>query len=359
MNLRPHIEKFARRLGEVEAALSDPKLFANPAKSQEMSREYARLKVLTDAGGRYLKALDDMAQHEVFLKTEPAESELAQLTQEEMAALQIQAQRLSKEVMLGLAPPDPADSRNSIIEIRAGAGGSESALFAADLHRMYTRYSADRGWKIEDMDSSPSELGGFKEVIFGVTGTDVFKRLKYESGVHRVQRVPATEAQGRIHTSTATVAVLPEAQEVDIEIKPEDLEINVCRASGKGGQGVNTTDSAVQIIYKPTGMMVRCADERSQQKNKARAMTVLRSRLLEIKIAEEDAKYAARRKAQVGTGERNERIRTYNFPQNRVTDHRIELTLYNLPTFIEGKLDCIIEPLIADDLEQRLSALKL
>jgi peptide chain release factor 1 len=359
MNLRPYIEKFARRLGEVEAALSDPKLFANPAKSQEISREYARLKSLTEAGWRYLKAQDDLAQHEAFLQTEPAESELAQLTREEMAALQIQARRFSREVMLGLAPPDPADSRNSIIEIRAGAGGSESALFAAVLHRMYTRYAADRGWKIEDMDSSPSDLGGFKEVIFGVTGTDVFKRLKYESGVHRVQRVPATEAQGRIHTSTATVAVLPEAQEVDLEIKPDELEINVCRASGKGGQGVNTTDSAVQIIHKPTGMIVRCADERSQQKNKARALTVLRSRLLEIKIAEEDAKYAARRKAQVGTGERNERIRTYNFPQNRVTDHRIELTLYNLPTFIEGELDCIIEPLMADDLEQRLSALTL
>jgi len=359
MNLRPYIEKFARRLGEVEAALSDPKLFENPAKSQEISREYARLKGLTEAGGRYLKALHDLEQHEAFLKTEPAESELAQLTREEIPALQVQAQRLAKEVLAGVAPPDPADSRNTIIEIRAGAGGSESALFAADLYRMYMRYAEGRGWKIEDMDSSPSDLGGFKEVIFGVTGKDVFKRLKYESGVHRVQRVPATEAQGRIHTSTATVAVLPEAQEVDIAIKPEDLEINVCRASGKGGQGVNTTDSAVQIIYKPTGMMVRCADERSQQKNKAKAMTVLRSRLLEIKVAEEDAKYAARRKEQVGTGERNERIRTYNFPQNRVTDHRIELTLYNLPRFIEGELDSIIEPLMADDLERRLAALKL
>jgi len=207
------------------------------------------------------------------------------------------------------------------------------------------------------MDSSPSDLGGFKEVIFSVTGVDVFKRLKYESGVHRVQRVPATEAQGRIHTSTATVAVLPEAQEVDIEIKSDDIEINVCRASGKGGQGVNTTDSAVQIIYKPTGMIVRCADERSQQKNKARALTVLRSRLLELKVAEENAKYAAHRKEQVGTGERSERIRTYNFPQNRVTDHRIELTLYNLSVFLEGDIDCMIEPLMSHDLQQKLEAL--
>ena len=209
------------------------------------------------------------------------------------------------------------------------------------------------------MDSSPSDLGGFKEIIFGVTGRDVFKRLKYESGVHRVQRVPATEAQGRIHTSTATVAVLPEAQEVDIEIRPEDLEINVCRASGKGGQGVNTTDSAVQIIYKPTGMIVRCADERSQQKNKIQAMSVLRSRLLEIKVNEENAKYAAHRKEQVGTGERNERIRTYNFSQNRVTDHRIELTLYNLSIFLEGDIDSVIEPLMANDMEERLSSVNL
>ena len=212
---------------------------------------------------------------------------------------------------------------------------------------------------MEDLDSSPSDLGGFKEVIFSVTGTDVYKRLKYESGVHRVQRVPATEAQGRVHTSTATVAVLPEAQEVDVEIRPDDLDITVCRASGPGGQGVNTTDSAVQIIHKPSGLMVRCADQRSQQKNKARAMTVLRSRLLEQRVAEENAKYAAQRKAQVGTGERNERIRTYNFPQNRVTDHRIELTLYNLPAFVGGDIDPIIEPLMARDLEDKLASLKL
>jgi peptide chain release factor 1 len=359
MNLRPHIEKFARRLEEVQAALSDPKLFENPARFQEMSREYARLKEQTDVGERYLKTIDDLAQHEELLKTEPDESELAQLAREEIASLKVLEQKLGKQVQLGLAPPDPADSRNTIIEIRAGAGGSESALFAADLFRMYTRYAEDHKWKVEPMDSSPSDLGGFREVIFGVKGADVFKRLKYESGVHRVQRVPATEAQGRIHTSTATVAVLPEAEEVDIQIRPEDLEINVCRASGKGGQGVNTTDSAVQIIYKPTGMMVRCADERSQQKNKIQAMTVLRSRLLEIKIAKENAIYAARRKEQVGTGERNERIRTYNFPQNRVTDHRIEVTIYNLSRFIDGELDGIIEPLIVDDLEHRLAALKL
>ena len=221
---------------------------------------------------------------------------------------------------------------------------------------MYTRYAEARGWKVDTLDSSPSDLGGFKEIIFEVTGTDVYKRLKYESGVHRVQRVPATEAQGRIHTSTITVAVLPEAEEVDLEIKPDDIEINCCRASGKGGQGVNTTDSAVQIIHKPTGLMVRCADQRSQQKNRVRALTVLRSRLFERKVAEENAKYAAQRKDQVGTGERSEKIRTYNFPQNRVTDHRIELTLYSLLILVEGHLDPLLEPLMVHDLETKLKA---
>jgi peptide chain release factor 1 len=281
------------------------------------------------------------------------------MAREEVARLEAEEKRLTLLVQRGLVPPDPTDSRNTIIEIRAGAGGSESALFAADLYRMYSRYCETRGWKIDPMDSNPSDLGGFKEIIFEVTGEDVFKRLKYESGVHRVQRVPATEAQGRIHTSTATVAVLPEAQEVDLEIKPDEIEINVCRASGKGGQGVNTTDSAVQIIHKPTGMIVRCADQRSQQKNKVQALTVLRSRLLERKIAEENAKYAAFRKDQVGTGERSEKIRTYNFPQNRVTDHRVELTLYNLANFIEGELDALIDPLMNNDMDTKLAALKL
>jgi len=290
-------------------------------------------------------------------KSEPTESELGQMAREEVARLEADEKKQAQQIQFGLIPPNATDSRDTIVEIRAGAGGSESALFAADLYRMYCRYAEAHGWKIEPMDSNPSDLGGFKEVIFEVKGTDVFKRLKYESGVHRVQRVPATEAQGRIHTSTATVAVLPEAEEVDIEIKPEEIEVNVCRASGKGGQGVNTTDSAVQIIHKPTGLIVRCADERSQQKNRLSAMRVLRSRLLEAKVAEENAKYAAHRKSQVGTGERNEKIRTYNFPQNRVTDHRVEVTLYNLSNFIDGDIDPLIEPLMTHDMEERLAAL--
>lgn len=359
MDLRPHIDKFARRFAEVEAALSQPAAFDNPQKAQELSKEYARLKGLVGFGQEYLKTVADLTENRALLKSEPAESELAQMAREEITRLEGEEKRLALEVQRGLVPPDPADSRNTIVEIRAGAGGQESALFAADLYRMYTRFAEGQRWKCEDLDSSSSDLGGYKEVIFQITGSDVYKKLKYESGVHRVQRVPATEAQGRIHTSTCTVAVLPEAEEVDIELKPEDLDISVCRASGPGGQGVNTTDSAVQIIHKPSGLIVRCADQRSQQKNKARALTVLRSRLLERKVEEENAKYAAQRKAQVGTGERNERIRTYNFPQNRVTDHRIELTLYNLPRVMEGEIEPIIEPLMAHDLEEKLGALKL
>jgi len=359
MDFRPHIEKFRRRFAEVEASLSDPKVFDNAQRAQELSKEYARLKELVSAGAAYLKAQTDLAENRALLANEPAESELAQMAKEEVARLEVEEKKLGQQLQFGLIPPDPTDSRNTIVEIRAGAGGSESALFAADLYRMYTRYAEARGWEVEAMDSNPSDLGGFKEIVFQINGQDVYKRLKHESGVHRVQRVPATEAQGRIHTSTATVAVLPEAEEVDVEIKPDEIEVTVCRASGKGGQGVNTTDSAVQIHHKASGLIVRIADERSQIKNRAKAMTVLRSRLLERKIAEENAKYAANRKSQVGTGERNEKIRTYNFPQNRVTDHRIEVTLYNLANFVEGDLDPLIDPLMTNEMEEKLKALNV
>lgn len=359
MDLRPHIERFRKRFAEVESLLSDPKVFDNPQNAQELSREYARLKDLVAAGGAYLKVVTDLEENRALLKSEQAESELAAMAREEITRLTEEEKQFTQQLMFGLVPPNPVDSRNTIVEIRAGAGGSESALFAADLYRMYCRYAETQGWKVETMDSNSSDLGGFREIIFLVTGADVYKRLKYESGVHRVQRVPATEAQGRIHTSTATVAVLPEAEEVDVQINPDDLEISVCRASGKGGQGVNTTDSAVQIQHIPSGLTVRCADERSQLKNKAKALTVLRSRLLELKIAEENAKYAAHRKQQVGTGERNEKIRTYNFPQNRVTDHRIEVTLYNLSTFIDGDIDGLVVPLMTNDMEMKLADLKI
>jgi len=357
MDLRPHIEKFRQRFAEVESLLSAPDAFANPQRAQALAKEHARLKELVATGDAYLKAVTELADNRALLDS--GDAEMIALAKEEITRLEADEQKIAQQVRFGLVPPDPSDSRNTIIEIRAGAGGSESALFAADLYRMYSRYCEDRGWKAETLDSNPSDLGGFKEIIFMVTGEDVFKRLKYESGVHRVQRVPATEAQGRIHTSTCTVAVMPEAEEVDLQINPDEIEVNVCRASGKGGQGVNTTDSAVQIIHKPTGLIVRCADQRSQQKNKLQAMTVLRSRLLERKVAEENARYAAFRKDQVGTGERSEKIRTYNFPQNRVTDHRIEVTLYNLSNFIEGYLDELVEPLMAHDMETRLAEVKI
>ncbi len=357
VDLRPYIERFRRRLADVETALGDPGVAAQPARLQELGREYARLKDLVSCGEAYLRALEELERNRALLAAEPPQSELADLVREEIARLESEIPRLARAVQRGLLPPDPVDQRNIIMEIRAGAGGQEAALFAADLYRMYTRYAEARGWRTETMDASPSDLGGFKEVIFLISGQDVYQRLKFESGVHRVQRVPVTEAQGRIHTSTCTVAVLPEAEEVDVEIKPEDLEITVCRASGPGGQGVNTTDSAVQILHKPTGLIVRCADERSQQKNKAKALRVLRARLLDAKRAEENARLAAQRRAQVGTGERNERIRTYNFPQNRVTDHRIDLTIYNLGAVMDGDLDPVIEPLLAHDLAQRLEAL--
>ncbi|MGA4645085.1 peptide chain release factor 1 [Limisphaera sp. 4302-co] len=354
MDMKPYIERFRQRLAEVETALGNPAVAAQPARLQELGREYARLKELVSIGDAYLRTEQELARNRELLAAEPAHSELAGLIREEITRGEVELDRLTRELQRGLLPPDPADHRNIVMEIRAGAGGQEAALFAADLFRMYNRYAEARGWKTETIDASPSDLGGFKEVIFLISGPDVYQRLKYESGVHRVQRVPVTEAQGRIHTSTCTVAVLPEAEEVDVEIKPDELEITVSRASGPGGQGVNTTDSAVQILHKPTGMIVRCADERSQQKNKAKALRVLRARLLEAKRAEENAKYAAQRRAQVGTGERNERIRTYNFPQNRVTDHRIELTLYNLGAVLDGELDPLIEPLIAHDLARRL-----
>ncbi len=357
MDLRPFIDRFSKRLAEVEALLSDPSVFDNNQRAQELAKEYSRLKELVATGISYLKTVSDLAENRALIESEAAGSELAEMAKEEVARLEGEEKRLALEVQRGVIPPDPTDSRNTIVEIRAGAGGSESALFGADLFRMYSRYAEARGWKVEALDSNPSDLGGFREIIFSVTGSDVYKRFKHESGVHRVQRVPATEAQGRVHTSTATVAVLPEAEEVDVEIRPEDLEISVCRASGKGGQGVNTTDSAVQIQHRPSGLTVRCADERSQIKNRARAMTVLRSRLLERKVAEENAKYAAVRKDQVGTGERSEKIRTYNFPQNRVTDHRIEVTLYNLANFIEGDLDPLIVPLMNHELEEKLRSL--
>ena len=356
MDLQPHIAKFAARMAEVEVELGDPKVFENNRRAQELGREYSRLKNLVQLGEQLGKAKGELEENRALVNG--GDEEMAEMAAEEVTALEKEVSRLEKELQFGLVPPDAADSRNTIVEIRAGAGGDEAALFVGDLYRMYTHYATAQGWSHELMEGTAAELGGYREVIFALNGEGVYKLMKFESGVHRVQRVPATEASGRIHTSTVTVAVLPEAEEVDVEIDPAELEVDVYRSSGPGGQSVNTTDSAVRITHKPTGLVVTCQDEKSQHKNKAKAMKVLRSRLLDQKLAEEQAKYAAQRKSQVGTGERNERIRTYNFPQNRVSDHRIELTLHSLPQFMEGEISEMIHSLVRHDLEEKLAAIE-
>ena len=348
---------FQRRLDELDAQMAAPSFYANPRKATEVSREQQSLRRLVETHADYERVGRELAEHAALLKDPSADAELRALAQQELPELQARHESLKQAVLLAMIPPEPSDSRNTVFEIRAGTGGDEASLFAAELYRAYVRYAESQGWKIQPMSSSASDRGGLKEVIFLVTGSDVYKQLKYESGVHRVQRIPVTEANGRIHTSTVTVAVLPEAEEVDVQIDPQDLEITVMRASGPGGQGVNTTDSAVRLVHKPSGLMVYCADDRSQIKNKARAMAVLRSRLLKIKEEEEQAKYAAQRRGQIGTGGRSERIRTYNFPQNRMTDHRIGLTLYSLPAVMEGQFEPIIEALQRADFEEKLAAL--
>ena len=357
MDFAPLIEKKASRFHELEAAISAGDLFSNPQKARETMREHARLKELLGGWDAFRKAQTELAENLELAKS--GDAELAEMAAAEIPVLEKQIADSERAIQIALLPPDSNEDRDAIVEIRAGTGGSEAALFAADLYRMYNRYAETIGLKIEEMESSPSELGGLREVIFRVSGEAVFRRLRYESGVHRVQRVPATEAQGRIHTSTATVAVLPEAEEVDFELKPDELRIEVCRSGGPGGQGVNTTDSAVQILHIPTGTIVRCQDGRSQLKNKEKAMRILRSRLLEVKQREEAEKYAAHRKNQIGSGGREEKIRTYNYAQNRVTDHRIGLTLYNLDRFIEGDIAEMIDALQGADMQQRLEEANL
>ena len=326
--------------------------FSDAKRSMEMSREYNKTKALLEKWKEFEGTQADLSENEELIKSE--DEELASLAREEIPALSARLVELETEIQYSLLPQNPAEDRDAIVEIRAGTGGDEAALFAGDLYRMYVRYIEKRGWKIELMDSNVSELGGFKEVVFKVSGEEVFRWLKYESGVHRVQRVPATETQGRIHTSAATMAVLPEAEEVDIELRPEDLHIQATRSGGPGGQHVNTTDSAVQITHLPTGIFVKCQEGRSQGKNKERALEILRARLLEAKLREEAEKYSAHRKSLIGSGGREEKIRTYNFPQNRLTDHRIGLTLYNLDQVMEGSLGGVIEPLQAAEMEERL-----
>src|SRR5438132_6685151 len=342
------IQRKRERFEQLECEIADPSLFENRNRAGEIMREHANVKALLAKWNELSSTRMQLADNRELANS--TEADLAQMAQEEIPDLEKRVVDLERELQIALLPSDENEERDAIIEIRAGTGGSEAAIFAADLYRMYNRYAEAAGLKTEDLESSPSELGGLKEIIFKVSGASVFRRLRYESGVHRVQRVPVTEAQGRIHTSTATVAVLPEAEEVDIDLKPEDIRIEVSRAGGPGGQGVNTTDSAVQVLHIPTRTIVRCQDGRSQQKNKEKALAILRSRLLEKKQLEEAEKYSAHRRDLIGSGGREEKIRTYNFPQNRVTDHRIGLTLHNLDLFMEGQLGEMVSALQVSDM---------
>ena len=352
MDLDSLIERKRERFEQLDREIADPRLFDNRKRAGEIMREHASIKELLARWNQLETARRQLDDNRELATSRDVE--IAAMADDEIPDLEKRVRDLEREIQISLLPPDENEDRDAIVEIRAGTGGSEAAIFAADLYRMYHRHAEAAGLKTEDLESSPSELGGLKEAIFRVSGESVFRKLRYESGVHRVQRVPATEAQGRIHTSTATVAVLPEAQDVDLELKPDDLRIEVSRAGGPGGQGVNTTDSAVQVLHIPTGTIVRCQDGRSQIKNKERALSILRARLLERKQREEAEKYSAQRRGQIGTGGREEKIRTYNFPQNRVTDHRTGLTLYNLDRVMEGDLGELIQSLQAADVAERL-----
>lgn len=348
------IEALRDEYAEIGLAMSDPRVTSDRHKMAELGRRYNELEVIISAGDRVKAVVAELEDTKALLDDE--DREVREMAREELDRLAEEEARCVTEIRALLLPKDPNDSRSVIMEIRAGTGGDESALFTANLFRMYNAYAESRGWKLDVMNTAPTEIGGFKEVVFGVDGEGAYSRLKYESGVHRVQRVPETESQGRIHTSAATVAVLPEAEELEVEIQADDVEMDVFRSSGPGGQGVNTTDSAVRLTHKPTGIVVTCQDERSQHKNRAKAMRILQARILQATREAAEAERAEERRSMVGSGDRSERIRTYNFPQGRVTDHRINLTLYTLQKFLAGDMDKAIDALADAEREENLAA---
>lgn len=348
------LKQFCRRLDEVNDLLCDPQVLANPKKLGDLNRERTRLEPVAQQFGRWEELTRQIAEDREAL----SDPELGPLAKEELVELEPELIELEKAIQISLLPSDPDDEKNTVLEIRGGTGGEEAALFAADLFRMYCRYAETQGWKVELLNQSDASAGGVKEVVALITGGRVYSQLKFESGVHRVQRVPATEAQGRVHTSTATVAVLPEADEVDIQLADKDLRFDIAAASGPGGQAVNTTNSAVQITHLPTGLSVRCMDERSQLKNKAKALKILRSRLLDIERTRQEEAIRDERRSQVKAGDRSEKIRTYNFPQNRLTDHRLGLTLYKLDRVIEGDLKELIDSVVSHYQAELLSQMQ-
>lgn len=349
------LESIEKRYVELANKISEPEVIARQDEWRKLTKELASLEDIVFCFREYKKVLKEIKENKEMLNEVSDDDEMEELIKAEILSLEEKEEQFKEKLKVMLLPKDPNDQKDVIMEIRAGTGGDEAALFAGDLFRMYSRYAERKGWKVELIDSNPTELGGFKEVIFAISGKGAYSRLKYESGVHRVQRIPTTETGGRIHTSAATVAVLPEAEEVDVQINPADIRIDIYRASGHGGQGVNTTDSAVRITHLPTDIVVTCQDERSQLKNRDKAMRVLRSRVLEKMQEEQNSKIAANRRHQVGSGDRSERIRTYNFPQGRITDHRINLTIYQLEEVLDGDLDNLIDKINAEDQAKKLA----